>query len=453
MPKQPNIVLFNCDDLGFGDLGCYGSTLNDTPVIDRMAAEGLRLTSFYVASPVCSPSRGSLMTGCYPKRVGFDQFEGKAVLFPGQGVGLNPEEVTIAKLLQTAGYHTLHIGKWHCGDQPQFLPTRHGFDHYYGLPYSNDMGMQAGRVNRYPPLPLLADEEVLQEQPDQASLAERYMEQAIRFIRKSGESPFFLYFAPLQVHLPLYAPSRFVQQSRNGDYGAAVACIDWCIEVLLSELKRLSLAEDTLVVFMSDNGSRGDHGGSNAPLRGAKTTTWEGGMRVPCIAYWPGRIQPGNVSDEIVAALDWYPTFARLAGIELPDRTIDGLDITDFLLQVPSVPSPRQVMFYYHKDAIEAVRDGKWKLHVGKIGEPFEALFDLEQDTGETDNVWELHPNVVARLKQLIAKCGEELGDRAAGLPGTNIRKIGQVERPSTLTHVTDDHPYMCALYDKPEFG
>ena len=276
MGRQPNILLINCDDLGYGDLGCYGSTSNDTPVIDRMAEEGMRLTDFYMASPVCSPSRGAMMTGCYPPRIGFGDFDGQWVLFPGQGLGLHPKERTIASLLKDAGYRTMLVGKWHCGDQPDFLPTRHGFDHYYGLPYSNDMGRQGGR-DTYPPLPLLMEEEVLEAQPDQRSLTERYVEQAVRFMRKNRENPFFLYMAHMHVHLPHYAPERFERESRNGEYGAAVACVDWATGVLLHELKRLGLDEDTLVVFTSDNGSRGDRGGSNAPLRGSKGTTWEGG--------------------------------------------------------------------------------------------------------------------------------------------------------------------------------
>ena len=214
---RPNIILINCDDLGYGDLGVYGSTANKTPAIDRLAAEGVRFTDFYMASPVCSPSRGAMMTGCYPPRIGFGMFDGHMVLFPGQAVGLNPSEITIARLLKEAGYATSHIGKWHCGDQPEFFPTEHGFDEYYGLPYSNDMGRQHHSWKPYPPLPLMENGEVIEEQPDQASLTERYLERSLRFIRKNRDRPFFLYLAHMHVHLPHYAPERFRKQSYNGD--------------------------------------------------------------------------------------------------------------------------------------------------------------------------------------------------------------------------------------------
>ena len=294
---KPNIVLVNCDDLGWGDLGVYGSTINKTPALDKMAEEGVRFTDFYVASGVCSPSRGALLTGCYPQRIGFGAFDGFRVLFPGDGIGLNPDETTIAGALKDVGYSTKIIGKWHCGDQPEFLPTNHGFGSYYGLPYSNDMGRQVEdpsiddhdrreQLRRRPPLPLIRDEDVIQEQPDLRALTERYAEEAVRFIRGNADAdkPFFLYFAHMYVHLPLYAPENLVNASENGDYGACVAGIDWVAEVLFDELKRQGIDENTLVIFTSDNGSRLDNqGGSNGELRGRKGTTWEGGQRVPCM--------------------------------------------------------------------------------------------------------------------------------------------------------------------------
>ena len=286
---RPNIILINCDDLGYGDLGCYGSEVNKTPILDKLAGDGIRFTDFYMASSVCSPFRGAMMTGCYPPRIGFGSFDGQRVLFPGQGIGLNPNELTISKLLQKAGYATKIIGKWHCGDQKEFLPTRYGFDSYYGLPYSNDMGIQSQmwypRPSSllHPPLPLMRDDEVIQEQPDQSGLTERYVEEATRFIRANVKKPFFLYLAHMYVHLPIYAQNRFIRESENGVYGAAVASIDWATGVILAELKRYNLDENTLVIFTSDNGSRlNDGGGSNGPLRGAKGSTWEGGQR--CLA-------------------------------------------------------------------------------------------------------------------------------------------------------------------------
>jgi arylsulfatase A len=453
--KKPNIILINCDDLGYGDLGCYGSTLHDTPVLDRMAQEGIRFTDFYMASPVCSPSRGAMMTGCYPPRIGFSSFDGKWVLFPGQPIGLNPEEWTIGKALQQQGYATMLIGKWHCGDQPEFLPTKHGFDEYYGIPYSNDMGRQVNRT-QFPPLPLMLGEEVLQEQPDQTSLTERYTEQAVRFIRKNAdnEQPFFLYLAHMYVHLPLYVPDRFQKESRNGDYGAAVACIDWVTGVLLDELKRQGLDEDTLVIFTSDNGSRCDHEGSNGSLRGTKGTTWEGGMRVPCIMRWPGQIPAGKVSGELTTSLDFLPTLMELAGGEMPDdRIIDGRDIRSLITGEASGCSPREAFFYYLMDNLEAVRSGAWKLHVWRNGEAVRELYDLEHDVGETTNVIELNVEIAAALEKMIDACRSDLGDGATGVEGRNCRPQGRVEVADTLTHYNPAHPYIIAMYDIEDAG
>ena len=277
--QRPNVILINCDDLGYGDLGCYGSELNDTPTLDRLAAEGVRFTDFYAASPLCSPSRAAMLTGSYPTRIGFGTTSSgplRGVLQAGWSVGLNPSEITLARLLRDNGYATHLTGKWHCGDQPEFLPTKHGFDGHYGLPYSNDMGVQPldaeGREYlevtnawmaglgwdepiHFPPLPLLQDDEVLEVQPDQASLTNRYLEDAIRFIRSNRKRPFFLYFAHMYVHFPIYVQERFRERSRNGDYGAAVECIDWVTAVVLNELEELGIDQNTIVVFTSDNGA------------------------------------------------------------------------------------------------------------------------------------------------------------------------------------------------------
>ncbi len=450
MPERPNIILINCDDLGFGDLGCYGSQANETPALDRMAAQGLRLTDFYMASPVCSPSRAAMLTGCYPPRIGFGSFEGRWVLFPGQPVGLDPNEVTLARSLKQVGYATKIVGKWHCGDQREFLPTRHGFDEYYGLPYSNDMGRQAGAPEAYPPLPLLRGDEVIQEQPDQTSLTERYVEEAVRFLRANRGGPFFLYLAHMYVHLPLYVPRRFLESSRNGAYGAAVACIDWAAAVLLDELAQLCLDERTLMIFTSDNGSRvRGEGGSNGPLRGTKGTTWEGGQRVPCILRWPGRIPAGMVSSELVASLDIFPTLAALAGAPVPsDRIIDGLDARCLLFDGPQARSPRETFFYYMRNTLEAVRSGQWKLHVRRDGKPLRALYDLRSDPGETTDVADRNPETVSALEALAQECRTDLGDEATGIRGANVRPIGRVAQADTLTHYDPSHPYIMALYD-----
>lgn len=452
-PIRPNIVLINCDDLGYGDPGCYGSTVNDTPTIDRIAKEGIRFTDFYMASPVCSPSRGAMMTGCYPPRIGFGSFDGRWVLFPGQPVGLNTAETTIAKLLQQGGYATKLVGKWHCGDQKAFLPTRHGFDSYFGLPYSNDMGIQT-EVDTYPPLPLLRDEEVIQAQPDQAALTERYVDESVRFIRDNKNRPFFLYLAHMHVHLPIYAPDRFLKASRNGRYGAAVSSVDWATSVLLHELKTLGLDDDTLVIFTSDNGSRcRDEGGSTGPLRGTKGTTWEGGQRVPCLMRWPGKIAPGTVCGELVTALDFYPTLATVAGVAVPDdRLIDGKDLSPLLLGATR-SSPRDTFYYYLKNNLEAVRKGRWKLHVRKGDEEMQALYDLRADVGETQNLYDNHPEVVRELQEALSACRQDIGDEATGVVGRRTRPIGRVEAPDTLTHFDPEHPYFIAMYDLKERG
>lgn len=450
--RVPNIVLINCDDLGYGDLGCYGSTINDTPVLDRMAREGVKFTDFYMAAPLCSPSRGAMMTGCYPPRIGFGSFEGREVLFPGQPVGLNSEEITVAKVLQQASYATKIVGKWHCGDQKEFLPTRHGFDSYYGLPYSNDMGIQFEDDNN-PPLPLLRDEEVIQEQPDQAALTERYVEESVRFIRENAERPFFLYLAHMHVHLPIYVPNHFLRQSRNGTYGAAVACIDWAAGVILHELKELSLDDDTLVVFTSDNGSRClGGGGSNGALRGLKASTWEGGQRLPCIMRWPGAIPAGKVCKEVATSMDFYPTFAGLAGAEIPDdRIIDGKDILS--LMTTDAVSPHDAFFYYAGNKLEAVRSGNWKLHCRKRDEEITELYNLDSDPGETINLYDEYPDVVAALTELLDACRDDIGDEATGVVGQNVRPIGRVDNPDTLTHYNPEHPYIIAMYDLKDRG
>lgn len=454
----PNIVLINCDDLGYGDLGCYGSEVNSTPAIDSLARDGLRFTDFYMASPVCSPSRGGMLTGCYPPRIGFGLFGGPHgwVLMPGQPFGLNPEETTFARLLQQQGYATQIVGKWHCGDQPEFLPTRHGFDSHYGLPYSNDMGRQAAQPRMdLPPLPLLRNEEVVEQQPDQASLTSRYVEESVRFLRENRDRPFLLYFAHMYVHVPLYVPERFARESRNGRYGAAVACIDWATGMILHELQELGLEENTLVVFTSDNGSRArGEGGSNGPLRGTKFTTWEGGQRVPCLMRWPGRIPAGTVCRELALSLDFYPTFAELAGAEMPrDRIIDGRSLLPQMLSGGQEPSAHEDFFYYLGDTLEAVRDHTWKLHVRKSGEELRELYNLAEDPGETHNVYDEHPEVVAELTARLEACRRDLGDLARGLPGENRRPCGCVQHPRPLTVYDPDYPYYMAEYDLEQRG
>ena len=455
---RPNIVLVNCDDLGWGDLACYGHPQHLTPHLDRMAAEGTRFTDFYQASAVCSPSRGAMLTGCYPRRIGFDRFEGHGVLFPGQGVGLSPSETTFATLLKQQGYATQIIGKWHCGDQPEFLPTRHGFDHYYGILYSNDMGRQVRR-EQGPPLPLLRDEQVIEAQPDQSSITQRYVEEAVRFMRANREQPFLLYLAHMYVHLPLYVPQRFMDESKNGKYGAAVACIDWAMGVLMHELRSLGLEKNTLVLFTSDNGSRCDYGPSNGHLRGTKARPWEGGFRAPLVAWWPGTVPAGRVCREMVTGMDLMPTFAALGGTAAPsDRIIDGKNLTPLLLGQSGAKTPHEAFFYYSWDHLDAVRSGKWKLFVGRhhwkdVEENLCELYDLESDPGETTNVAAANPEVVRRLQTMIETCREDLGDKTTDAAGRNCRPIGKVQSPKPLTSFDPNCPYFMAMYDLNEIG
>lgn len=471
---KPNIVLINCDDLGYGDLGCYGSKKNDTPCLDRLAADGLRFTDFYMGSPVCSPSRGSMFTGCYPPRIGFGDFHKEIVLFPGFDIGLNPDEVTIADVLKEAGYATMHVGKWHCGDQMPFLPTSHGFDEYYGLPYSNDMAITEANKD-FPPLPLLDGTDVIEQQPDQRSLTERYTERGIRFIRENKGHPFFLYLAHMHVHLPLYAPEIFERNSRNGDYGACVMAIDWSTSALVEALKKHGVYENTMIIFTSDNGSRNDFGESNGILRGGKRETWEGGQRVPFIVHWKGTIEPAT-NDAIISSLDLLPSLATIAGGQAPtDRIIDGIDLSDLMLGKVQ-ESRRETFFYYLCNTLEAARVGDWKLHVAKpkvsrdaeeIGkdkdvvpaptidddEEVKELYNLRKDPSEQHNVYDQNPGIVAMILKHIEVCRIDIGDAFTKTQGKNIRPIGKVDNARPLTEYDENHPYIIAMYDKTEVG
>jgi len=450
---RPNIILINCDDLGYGDLGCYGSRLNNTPTLDRMAAEGMRFSDFTMASALCSPSRGAMLTGCYPPRIGFAQFDqGRYVLFPGHSTGLHPEEVTIAQILRQSGYATKLVGKWHCGDQPDFLPTRHGFDEYFGLPYSNDMGRQRDRNETFPPLPLLRGEEVVELQPDQARLTERYLAESVDFIRAHRHTPFFLYLAHMYVHLPIYAPESFLARSRNGRYGAAVEGIDWTLDGLLRELQSLGLDQNTLIIFTSDNGSRGSEGGSNGHLRGSKGTLWEGGFRVPCLMRWPGQIAAGVTCDTHMSSLDFLPTLAALGGGDTPrDRAIDGRDLSSLLRGSGGAPADDSFA-YYVGETLGAVRSGKWKLHVHR-GEVRSELYDLATDPGESRDVAAGHPEIVKNLQERADAYRDDLGDHATGVTGRGRRQPGRVANARPLATYDPSHPYFCHEYDLPDAG
>lgn len=441
--RPPNFVLILCDNLGYGDIGPFGSRRNPTPHLDRMASEGMRLTSFYSTSGVCTPSRASLMTGCYPRRVGLHETTPDgAVLRPVSPNGLHPDEITIAEVLQKRGYATACIGKWHLGDQPAFLPTRQGFDEYFGIPYSDDMTARPGRS--WPPLPLMRGERVVEAPVERTTLTRRYTEEAIRFIKKNRERPFFLY---LPHAMPgstreSFASEEFRGRSGNGTYGDAVMELDWSTGEILQTLKELKLERRTLVVWTSDNGAVNRRHSSNRPLAGWGYTTAEGGMRVPCIAWWPGRVPAGATCDEPATMMDLLPTFARLAGTHPPeDRIIDGKDIRPLILGEPEAKSPHEAFYYYHKGQLQAVRSGCWKLYLpledkqanlrGKTARSEARLYDLKTDIGETKNIAGEHPDTVGRLQKLAQTARADLGDE--GRPGKNQRPPGRVESPKPL--------------------
>ena len=441
--RPPNFVLINCDNLGYGDVGCFGSTKHRTPHVDRMAAEGMRLTSFYSTSAVCTPSRAALMTGCYPRRVNMHVgFKERIVLMPVSPKGLHPDEVTIAELLKKRGYATTCIGKWHLGDQPEFLPTRQGFDEYFGIPYSDNM--VGGKRNGWPPLPLMRNEKVVEAPADRDTLTMRYTHEAVDFIKRNKDRPFFVYLPhamPGSTKAP-YASKAFQGRSANGRYGDSVEEIDWSTGEILSALKRLDLAKRTLVIWTSDNGAYQNwskNEGSNLPLRGGLHDTTEGGFRMPCVAWWPGKIPAGATSDEVTTMMDLLPTFVQLAGGKLPtDRVIDGKDIWPILAGRKGAKSPHEAFFYYYMTQLHAVRAGKWKLHLPleqKLVRPGRhrpgelALYDLQNDIGEKTNLANEHPEVVARLLKYAEKACEDLGDD--GREGTGQRSAAFVGKPT----------------------
>ncbi len=423
-PERPNIVILLADDLGFGDLGCFGHPTIRTPNLDRMAAEGQKWTSFYSAASVCTPSRAALLTGRLPVRSGM-QSDKRRVLFPDSKGGLPPEEVTLAEALKARGYATAAFGKWHLGHLPPFLPTRQGFDSYLGIPYSNDMDRTADRslgqqVWREPKIeywnvPLLRNEEAVERPADQTTLTNRYTQEAVRFIRASRGKPFFLYLAYHMPHVPLFRSPGFAGRSLRGLYGDVVEELDWSVGEILQALRDEGAARDTLVAFTSDNGPWllfNDLGGSAGLLREGKGCTFEGGMRVPCVMWWPGRLAPGVVTG-IGSTMDLYTTSVKLAGGEVPkDRVVDGVDLAPALLG--KGPSPRQEMFFYRGTTLYAVRNGPWKAHfVTKpaYGQNLKEtlhdpplLYHLERDPGEKLDAAKDHPDVVSDLKAVAER-------------------------------------------------
>jgi len=400
--RLPNIVVILADDLGYGDLGCFGHPTIRTPNLDRMAAEGMKLTQFYSAAPVCTPSRAALLTGRLPIRTGMCS-DKRRVLFPRSAGGLQQSEVTIGRALKTKGYATACIGKWHLGHLPQYLPMRHGFDYYFGIPYSNDMK----------PSPLMHNEETIEEPADQTTLTRRYTEEAVRWLEANHDRRFFLYFAHTFPHVPLFASKKFKSGSLRGLYGDVVEEVDWSVGEVLGTLRRLGVAENTFVIFTSDNGpwlTQRLNGGSAGLLRDGKGSTWEGGMREPTIAWWPGRIKAGTVNPGLASTMDIFNTSLALAGVEAPqDREIDGVNMLPLLL---GGETQRTTMFFYRDAQFYAARKGPWKLHLitqaGYNDKPVKhdppLLFHLEHDPSERFDAAKEHPDVVADLMREIER-------------------------------------------------
>ncbi len=450
--RPPNFIVVFCDDMGYADIGPFGAEGYATPNLDRMAAEGIRFTDFYVGRSFCSPSRAALLTGCIPTRVGIGGNFG-----PQSKTGLHPQEMTIAEVLKQRGYATACFGKWHLGHEPQFLPPNQGFDEFFGLPYSNDMWPfhpnvlhlpMEERLKRWPHLPLYEGTQVINPQvmaKDQVHLTTQLTERAVRFIGEHKAEPFFIYLPNPQPHVPLFVSEKYQGRTERGLFGDVISEIDWQMGQLIAALQAHQLDAHTCIVFTSDNGpwlSYGNHAGSAKPLREGKGTNFEGGFRVPCVMRWPGKIPAGSVSSEVAGTIDLLPTFAHLAAAPLPPSPLDGRDIADLMFAKPGAKSPHEAFYHYDGgNRLVALRSGKWKLmfpqtydspQPGRDGMPGQgqrktlelSLFDLETDIGETTNVAAQHPDVVARLNDLADKMRADLGQGDQAGPGR--RPIGK---------------------------
>ncbi len=451
--RLPNIVIVFTDDQGYGDVGCFGAKGFTTPNLDQLAREGCRFTNFHVAQAVCSASRAGLLTGCYPNRIGIH-----GALGPGARHGIHDEETTIAEVLKQKDYATGMAGKWHLGHHPQFLPVRHGFDEYFGLPYSNDMWPYhpEARPGTYPLLPMIEGDKIVDSQvtPDeQRNLTTWYTERAVKFIERNIDRPFFFYLAHSMPHVPLYVSDKFQGKSQSGLHGDVMMEIDWSVGEIMKTLDKHGLTENTLVVFTCDNGpwlSYGDHAGSAGPLREGKGTAWEGGTRVPCIMRLPGKIAAGT-SNAMLMTIDLLPTIAHLAGADLPKRKIDGLNVWPILAGQMDAKNPHDAYFsWYANNQLQAVTspDGHWKLILphtyrtlagrsgGKDGTPVKyenreieqpELYDLASDVSEATNVADRHPEVVRRLLALAEEARMELGDTLTQREGRGVREPGRL--------------------------
>ncbi len=452
----PNIVLIFMDDMGYADPGPFGGDAELTPNLNEMAAEGRRFTDFYVSQSVCSASRASLLTGCYNIRIGI-----QGALGPKSRIGLNTGEMTIAELCRQKAYATACFGKWHLGHEVPFLPLQHGFDEYFGLPYSNDMWPfhpevthlpVEERLRSWPNLPLIENNTVIDAEvtaEDQTQLTRRYTEKAVSFIERNYKRPFFLYLPHSMVHVPLFSGSEFQGKSGKGTFSDVLMEIDWSVGQIVQTLRRFQLENNTLLIFTSDNGpwlSYGNHAGSAAPLREGKGTVFDGGCRVPCIMKWPDRISPGSTCSEPAMTIDLLPTIAELMGGTLPDHPIDGKSISGLMCGEAEIKSPHDALYFYWGPELQAVRSGRWKMHFphnyrtlngvpgGKDGMPVkyesskigEALFDLSQDPGEEQNVLLMYPEIAEKLRSLATAARTELGDGSTR--GSGLRPAGQLE-------------------------
>lgn len=445
--ESPNVVIVFTDDQGYGDVGCFGAQGFETPNLDRMAAEGRKFTNFYVSQAVCGASRASLLTGCYSNRIGMLGAPSHRSTH-----GINSNEVLISELCKQKGYATAAYGKWHLGHHEQFLPMQNGFDDYFGLPYSNDMWPFHPTSKAFPDLPLFDGNKIINPKvtpEDQVHLTTWYTEHAVDFIDEHHAEPFFLYVAHSMPHVPLFASEKYSGKSEQGLYGDVIMEIDWCVGEILKRLKKHNIDDNTLVIFTSDNGpwlSYGNHAGSAGPLREGKGTAWEGGVREPCIMRWPGHIPAGTTCDELAATIDLLPTIAGLIDVELPEHSIDGLDIWPLMSGQDGAKTPHEYYCYYWGNELQCIRSGDWKLHfphsyrsltgeAGKDGLPNGytqaktglALYNLKSDIGEKNDIKDKHPEVVANLKKYAEEARQELGDSRLKIKGSGYRQPGRL--------------------------
>ncbi|XZE18615.1 sulfatase family protein [Pirellulaceae bacterium SH449] len=462
---RPNIVLIVADDMGYADMGTQGAMGFKTPHLDRMAAEGTRFTHFYVPQSVCTASRAGFLSGCYPNRIGLQG----ALNHTSRG-GIHEDEWLLPEMLKEKGYATAGIGKWHLGTRMKFHPMRHGFDEWLGIPYSNDnTKYHPSLAAEMPPLPFYDGEQIIELDPDQSQFTRRFTDRAVQFIERSRDKPFFLYIPHVMPHVPIFASEQFLGRSQLGLFGDVMEELDWSVGEVLATLERLKIAENTLVIFFSDNGpflSYGEHAGSAAPLREGKLTTFEGGVRVPCIMWWPGKVTAGRVATEPLMAIDLLPTLTELVGGMPATKKIDGRSFKPLLLDEKGATGPHEALFFYSGTALQAVRSGKWKLHFahpyitpagepGKGGKPSNfgklaptsitqsgvegiatrhgyrieqlelSLYNLEADPGENTNIAAQHADVVQRLSKLADLMRADLGDSLTETQGSGLREPG----------------------------